>query len=307
MPRRSPRGQMRQYDFEGRVMFQHRNTDKWSLAIEPRRIPGFLGEKQCIRFIEELRRIWNPERSAALRSAHVHVRPSRPIASAPMAPLMRRRRSSRKSEQESSRSLTVVMLFDQAMAPIGERTAPEWEAYARRWGYRFICHRESLDPSRPTAWSKVIAVRRALEETQGPVLWVDADVWLMDPNFAVDTLLPSRSDAAFATDFNGLNSGAFLMRPTPWTRSFLDAVYFLSDVRSNPDAFGDKWEQNTFKAVLRDFRGADRRITLLPQRALNSTPATFESGDFVLHLGGMSNRERLQTIRRFRSVLPRPA
>ena len=303
MPRRSPRGQMRQYDFEGRVMFQHRNTEKWSLAIEPRRIPGFLGEKQCIQFIEELRRMWNPERRASLRSPKAQVRPNRSIGSAPLTPPIGRRQSSSHSDQARSRSLTVVMLFDQAMAPIGEWTAPEWEGYARRWGYRFICHRESLDPSRPTAWSKVIAVRRALEETRGPVLWVDADVWLMNPNIAADTLLPSRCDAAFATDFNGLNSGAFLMRSTPWSRSFLDAVYFLSDVRSNPDEFGDKWEQNTFKAVHRDFRGSDRRITLLPQRALNSTPATFESGDFVLHLGGMSNRERLQTIRRFRSVV----
>ena len=45
---------MCQHDFDDRRIFQHRNLAKWSLG-DNRRIPGFLREEECIRFIIELR------------------------------------------------------------------------------------------------------------------------------------------------------------------------------------------------------------------------------------------------------------
>jgi hypothetical protein len=49
------RGTMCQPDFQGRRIFQHRNFDKWRFDGRNRRIPGFLHEGLCLRFIKELR------------------------------------------------------------------------------------------------------------------------------------------------------------------------------------------------------------------------------------------------------------
>ena len=49
-----------QHDFEGRVLFQHRNGDKWSVTREPRRVPGFLGEDSCRALLSELKARWRP-------------------------------------------------------------------------------------------------------------------------------------------------------------------------------------------------------------------------------------------------------
>ncbi len=58
MPRRPPQG-MRQHDFQGRLLFLHRNTDKWSLRLDNRAVPGFRFERECREFLRQLRREWN--------------------------------------------------------------------------------------------------------------------------------------------------------------------------------------------------------------------------------------------------------
>lgn len=47
------------FDFEGRRVFQHRNTDKWSLQHPNKRIEGFELEEECFEFLEQLRKVWD--------------------------------------------------------------------------------------------------------------------------------------------------------------------------------------------------------------------------------------------------------
>jgi hypothetical protein len=54
---------MLQHDFEGKLVFQHRFGDKWSLKRN-RVSPGFIHEGTCLQFIEELRQLWLPENRA---------------------------------------------------------------------------------------------------------------------------------------------------------------------------------------------------------------------------------------------------
>lgn len=58
-------GTMCQHDFEGRVVFQHRNMRKWTLGTNPR-VPGFWGEDQCLELLDELRAKWLPASIATL-------------------------------------------------------------------------------------------------------------------------------------------------------------------------------------------------------------------------------------------------
>ncbi len=52
-------GTMCQHDFQGRRIFQHRNSDKWDLFLRNRQIEGFQFEKDCRRYVIQLRRIWD--------------------------------------------------------------------------------------------------------------------------------------------------------------------------------------------------------------------------------------------------------
>jgi hypothetical protein len=58
-PIRSLQGTMCQHDFEGRRIFQHRNSHKWDLLPLNKRIKGFLFEEECLGFLDELRNVWD--------------------------------------------------------------------------------------------------------------------------------------------------------------------------------------------------------------------------------------------------------
>ncbi len=51
-------GTMCQHDFNGRRIFQHRNMAKWDLFFN-KRIKGFRHEKECRRYIGNLKRVWD--------------------------------------------------------------------------------------------------------------------------------------------------------------------------------------------------------------------------------------------------------
>jgi ADP-heptose:LPS heptosyltransferase len=199
----------------------------------------------------------------------------------------------------SAPTLTLVTLADDAMAEVARRTGERLDRYARRHGYPLVRYTSPLDPSRHPAWNKVLAVRNALLSRQSDwVLWLDADAVIMNFDFPATQLIREDCDCLFASDFNGLNSGIFLARHCDWTLRFLDATYFLGDLNRDPDGFGPKWEQNTFKLLLAHFTEVSDRVVILPQRAMNSYPDDYAPGDFILHLGGMTNAERLEALSR---------
>jgi hypothetical protein len=73
-PRRLPKILSRtiyQHDFDGKILFQHRNRAKWVLRGRNWNEPSFVHEDDCLEYLEELRRLWEgtisslPPRTAA--------------------------------------------------------------------------------------------------------------------------------------------------------------------------------------------------------------------------------------------------
>jgi hypothetical protein len=52
-------GTMCQHDFDGRRVFQHRNTDKWNLFLHNRRVEDFWFEKDCRELVKRLQVLWS--------------------------------------------------------------------------------------------------------------------------------------------------------------------------------------------------------------------------------------------------------
>jgi ADP-heptose:LPS heptosyltransferase len=316
MPRRSPRGKMRQYDFQGRLLFQHRNTDKWNAFFPNKPIRGFRLEAECRQFLQELQAQWDfkvggdatrasrpPRAFRAARLVAMQSRAGVPPAH-PAPPHIGKAGGTPAllcgvlRAEAGNGSLTLVTLHDERMAPVGRVTARALQAYAQRHGYRFVYHDRLIDPGRHPAWNKILAVRQALlAQKDGWVMWVDADARVMNLRVRAESLIPPERDLIFASDSNGLMSGIFLVRCCEWSLKFLETVFFLGDLKHDPDGFGPKWEQNTIKHLLQNFGGCADHVLVLPPRALNSSLDNFEPGDFILHLGAMTNGARIRALR----------
>jgi hypothetical protein len=57
---------MCQHDFQGRRIFQHRNTDKWDLFLLNRRVKDFWFEDECRHHLARLRGLWDGRTSSTL-------------------------------------------------------------------------------------------------------------------------------------------------------------------------------------------------------------------------------------------------
>jgi ADP-heptose:LPS heptosyltransferase len=76
-------GGMYQYDFQGRLLFQHRTMSKWTLMPNNGCFPGFQGHAECLSAIAELRRHWDGRMRWLRRQSAAAGRTRRSLRSEP--------------------------------------------------------------------------------------------------------------------------------------------------------------------------------------------------------------------------------
>jgi hypothetical protein len=108
-----------------------------------------------------------------------------------------------------------------------------FKRYARRHGYELELCREVLDASRPAPWSKIVLLRR-LAESHDVIVWLDADVVVVDTSCDIETELEA-DKALYLVEHHTRegrmpNSGVMLMRGGAETIAFLDDVYAQEDL-----------------------------------------------------------------------------
>lgn len=111
--------------------------------------------------------------------------------------------------------------------------------YAARHGYRYHVGEQRMDPKRPHAWGKIKLMYQALHEPDVDWwLWFDCDTFFMNMTITLDHLLHKygqdstyrqRLDPDFhmlvAEDHAMLNTGAFFLRASDWSRETLRRVW----------------------------------------------------------------------------------
>jgi len=135
---------------------------------------------------------------------------------------------------ESSRKLSMVVLYDSNRGDWSEdllsRLLENKRRYCLKHNYDFIVANDIIDRTRPVAWSKLMAVLRQLN-THDTVFYLDMDAIVMNASVSLESLLdnhhifPSHQYLLMTSDWNGVNTGAFLARNSSWTQAFLRAAW----------------------------------------------------------------------------------
>ncbi|CAE7255507.1 unnamed protein product [Symbiodinium natans] len=199
--------------------------------------------------------------------------------------------------------------------PLPRYAASNHRAYAARHGYRYRLEQRQLAPERPPAWGKVRLLQQVLEEEPNVDwwLWFDCDTFFMNMSVTVDSLLyryasaPGGLDASIhllaAEDAAMLNTGAFLLRRSDWSRSFLrrvwgkqDSIWISHPWWENAAMIWDllRFNSEKFRYDLRP-DVYPKEVRILPQFEFNSYhPATAQTlhdtwmpGKFVLAFNGV--------------------
>ncbi|CAE8662326.1 unnamed protein product, partial [Polarella glacialis] len=130
--------------------------------------------------------------------------------------------------------------------PLPRYAASNHGAYAARHGYRYVLEEEQVAPERPPAWGKIRLLQRLLDEEPEVDwwLWFDCDTFFMNMTVTLDSLVYRYAQARerAADGSRGLdpainllvaeamlNTGAFLIRRSEWSREFLRRVWGPQD------------------------------------------------------------------------------
>jgi galactosyl transferase GMA12/MNN10 family len=192
--------------------------------------------------------------------------------------------------------------------------------YTNRHGYQYTYREKTIDPSRPTAWSKVRAVQNELLTPNRNcewVMWLDADAVIMNSTIPVESLLQLAdpdADLIVTPDRSfGVSSGVWLIKNSDWSKRFLEEWWNMRrfvrpkglSLSGDNQAFGHLVNQT----LQSPDDGERRRIRVIPRCAMNSlgwfvnendvgTEAMniqgsmdkYHTGDFVAHAAGIDNK-----------------
>jgi hypothetical protein len=127
----------------------------------------------------------------------------------------------------------IVSLGSGRQAALLRIASRSFRRYAARHGYELELHTETVDPTRPVPWSKVVLLRR-LAASHDLVLWLDADLVIVDESLDIAVELEERRFLYMVehhtASANMPNSGVMLLRGGAETIAFLDGVYAQEDL-----------------------------------------------------------------------------
>lgn len=162
--------------------------------------------------------------------------------------------------------------------------------YCKKHNYPFVDECNSLDSSRPIAWSKIKLIEREMEDYD-IIMWIDADTIIMNPAHRLEEfLILMKKDTWFliGEDISKVpNAGVFFIRNCQESKDFLKDVYQQEYCINHP-----WWEQKAIIDLVPKYRN---NMVIVPHefiRIFNSYDMVtdphnyYQHGDFILHLAG---------------------
>jgi len=195
--------------------------------------------------------------------------------------------------------------YDHGMSGIGQKTAPLMESYAKKHGMKFYCHSKYSDKYHPS-WQKVRLIVQAIQEGNN-VLWLDADTVITNPaevpwkEFG-NKLNVSRDWGCDATELHHFSMGNFY--------ACRDTIMLFRAAESRASKWGNNplWEQSCLQEMHQALDDARSAIRVHPRRVFNPVPIMaqltaqepWKEGDWLCHLTGISNEERLDLFEKIK-------
>lgn len=182
-------------------------------------------------------------------------------------------------------------------------TWPNKLGYAQKHGYQLWDESDRVDPNRPPAWSKPLAVQRLFREEECDwVVWMDADTVIMNSEQRLEHVLPEHYDLVITGDLHEprKNNGVWMLRNSDWSRRFLDEWYNMTDFIA-PVGYAYSGDQAAMNELMQQYPA---KIVSPPQCTFNSfvhlrddrvplnltavqdSEYYYHEGDFVAHAAG---------------------
>lgn len=186
---------------------------------------------------------------------------------------------------------------------INDVTEESKRKYCQKHGYDYLSISKTLDSGRVISWSKTKAAIDSLDKYDW--IWcTDADLIIMDDDVSLESKIDNNFDIVVAQNLKcdkpgiiEINTGSILIKNSSWTKDFLNDVYAQSQFAQ------ERWaEQAAMMHLLLTKPEYQSHFKFVSWREFNSAyrqhpEYLYQKGDFVLHMCGCGNLERLNILK----------
>jgi len=202
----------------------------------------------------------------------------------------------------------IASLYLDNFIEIGKITDQNKLNYCSKHGYDYICQRENLDC---LGFDKIEILINNLPKYDY-IWWNDADSLITNSSVKMENRIFPNYDLIISWDELFLNAGSFIIKNSEASMDFLKLVFsYKEQWKDNPAS-----EQGVITSLFlhEKFQQSEyfNKIKVVNQRYLNSFPeerlikypnmlqhGIWNKGDWLIHLSGISNEERLNIIPKY--------
>lgn len=189
--------------------------------------------------------------------------------------------------------IAILSLYDQNYKDIGQHGDENKKIYAEKHGYDLIIYHQLLDPIRPAAWSKIVAIQKHLKDYDW-IYWSDADSLIMNKEIKLENFIDENYDLIISKDCYGkVNTGSFLIKNCAWSHYILKRIYEQEQFINH-----SLWEQRALQHILDHDFSQLSHLKILAQRIMNAnfgygdSNFWYQDGDFIVHFYGKIDKAR---------------
>ena len=159
---------------------------------------------------------------------------------------------------------------------------------------------------RPFAWFKIKKIIEEIENKKYDYLvWIDADAIIINNNFYVKKIIEEKYNFYISKDFNGINTGVFMIKSCDYIKDFFLKVYSLTEF-----LFHNTWEQAAIiKLINENYKNIQDHIKYIDQKIFNAYDyrlfgfdenheGHFNNDSFIVHYPSLPLGVRLENMTR---------
>jgi hypothetical protein len=244
-------------------------------------------------------------------------------------------------------NIGILMLYSNSDGNWGpalmKRVLKNREFYSARYKYQMVTANDLIDKTRPTAWSKLKAMDHHLYNYDY-LMYIDMDIVIMNFDLKIEDFIQKAISFSFSSsqqytsttstktlsvepdfimteDWNGVNTGVWIVKNTGFSHWFLQTAWNQSQLIGKTNlatgiAHPFEYEQRAFHFLLNTIKWKERNLphyrgnidelrshfVLLPQCAFNAyimhpyytlgnrQISHYVSGDFLVHFAGKKGK-----------------
>lgn len=164
--------------------------------------------------------------------------------------------------------------------------------YCSNHNYTFHVEKEQLLPDLPAHWTKLaLLLRLSRERDCDYIVWLDADIMITNQNIKIENIIEEHmhgKDFLLSRDISEeINTGVWIIRNTEYTKSILELIINLPELRyrgyEDQDVFNKVYTKNLLQ--IQD------HCSILPvskQRVMNCCVGFYKWGDWLIHFFSLS-------------------